>query len=178
LVRGLFGVVLEKPGLSEGLFALIPMAAGSRKKRLGDLAAGTVVLHERVPGRLDTPVEMPPALASWASTLDLTGVDDALALRMRQFLGRAGAFTPDARATLERQIAADVTTRVGPPPPYTPGWAVIAAVLAERRRRAFASSQPWPQPAAWPGHAPAVAAAAPVTPPELPPSPTGFAPPG
>ena len=79
-VRGLVGVVLEKPGISYSLLALIPMLASSHKKRLGDLLAGTVVLQERVPGSLEAPVAMPPPLAAWAATLDLSGIDDALAL--------------------------------------------------------------------------------------------------
>ena len=40
----------------------------ARGKRIGDMAAGTVVLQERVPPRpLWTPV-MPPPLAAWAPT--------------------------------------------------------------------------------------------------------------
>ncbi|HTW20186.1 MAG TPA: RDD family protein [Mycobacteriales bacterium] len=179
--RGLVGVVLDKPGISYALLALIPMLASSRKKRLGDFAAGTLVLQDRVPGGFDAPVAMPPPLAGWAATLDLSGVDDALALRMRQYLSRALQFTPDARATLEQQIATEVTNRVGPPPPGTPNWAVLAAVLAERRRRAMtASPPPWhPQQAtpaqpAWPYQGPDPAAAATTAPP----TPDGYLPPG
>jgi uncharacterized RDD family membrane protein YckC len=154
LVRGLVGVVLEKPGISYGLLALFPMIFTSRSKRLGDLFAGTVVLQERVPGRIAPPAAMPPALASWAAELDLTGIDDWLAMRLRQFLSRAGQLTPAARDGLERQLAGEVVAKVGPAPPGAPAWAVISAILAERRRRAEAlvavsSSQPWtdvPQP--------------------------------
>jgi len=105
-------------------------------------------------------------LAGWAASLDLTGVDDALALRMRQFLSRASAFTPDARATLEHQIASEIVRKVGQPPPATPGWAVIAAVLAERRRRAYAAATPTTYPLTQPAPQPAPA-----------PPPDGFAPP-
>ncbi len=149
LVRGLVGVFVDKPGITYALGALIPMVSSRQKKRIGDFFAGTVVLQERVPGQLEAPVGMPPMLAGWAASLDLTGVDDALALRMRQFLSRASSFTPDARATLEHQIASEVVRKVGVPPPATPGWAVIAAVLAERRRRAFAAAPPPVAPAGW-----------------------------
>ena len=138
-VRGLAAVFLEKLGLTLGLLALILIVAGASKKRLGDHLAGTIVLQERVPGRLEAPVAMPAPLAGWAASLDLSAVDDALALRMRQFLDRAGEFTPDARAGLEHQLATEVVAKVGAPPPHTPGWAIISAVLAERRRRAFAT---------------------------------------
>jgi uncharacterized RDD family membrane protein YckC len=198
-VRGLVGVALDKPGVTFGLGALIPMTAGSRKKRLGDLAAGTIVLQDRVPGRLDSPIAMPPPLAGWAAGLDLSAVDDGLALRIRHFLSRSSQLTPAARATLEHQLASEAVARVGPPPANTPGWAVITAVLAERRRRAFTSSQAftnsqaaaaqssvWAVPIGAPGGPPqatappagttAAGSAEPATPP--PPSTTGFAPPG
>lgn len=141
-VRGLVGVVLDKPGLTQGLAAFIPMLASSRKKRLGDYLAGTIVLQERVPGNINATVVMPPSLAGWAGGLDLSGVDDALGLRLRQFFGRAAQLTPDARATLEHQLAGEVVAKVGAPPPGTPAWAVISAVLAERRRRALITMQP------------------------------------
>jgi uncharacterized RDD family membrane protein YckC len=171
LVRGLVGVVLEKPGITDGLLALCCMAIGARNKRAGDLLAGTIVLQERVPSRLEAPIVMPPPLAGWAASLDLSGIDDALALRMRQFLGRASQFTPDARATLEHQLASEVVLRVGPPPPHTPGWAVITAILAERRRRAFAAMQPAMPSPLQPSYPPPVVEAQPV------PTPDGFAPP-
>jgi uncharacterized RDD family membrane protein YckC len=148
-VRGAVGVFLEKPGISSGLFALGWMLGTSRHKRLGDLAAGTVVLQQRVPSRIDAPIAMPPALAGWAASLDLSAVDDGLALRLRQFLGRASQLTPAALATIEHQLTTDVTSRVGPPPPGTPGWAIITAVLAERRRRAFATQPTAAQPQPW-----------------------------
>jgi uncharacterized RDD family membrane protein YckC len=171
------------------------MMISSRKKRLGDFAAGTIVLQERVPGHLDAPVFMPPQLAGWAAGLDLTAVDDGLALRMRQFLGRAPQLAPAARASLEHQLASDLVARVGPAPPDTPGWAIITAALAERRRRAFEATQPAQTPPPWvttdaptTTWPPAVASAPPrsepastvsesdSTPP--PPSTSGFAPPG
>jgi uncharacterized RDD family membrane protein YckC len=178
-VRGLVAVFIEKIGITFGLLALVLIVAGASKKRLGDHFAGTIVLQERVPGRLEAPVAMPPQLAGWAASLDLSGVDDALALRMRQFLSRATQFTPDARAGLEHQLATEVVASVGAPPPHTPGWAIISAVLAERRRRAFATQSaalPPPQyvqpPSAAPYGPPTPAAA------ELaPPTADGYAPP-
>jgi uncharacterized RDD family membrane protein YckC len=157
LVRGLVGIVLEKTGITYGLLALISMLISSRNKRIGDFCAGTIVVQERVPGRIDPPVGMPPALAGWAVGLDLSTVDDALAMRLRQFFGRAGQLTPDARATLEHQLANEVVARVGPAPADAPPWAVISAILAERRRRAYAAmpaavpaaAQLWGPPQPW-----------------------------
>jgi uncharacterized RDD family membrane protein YckC len=159
LVRGLSGVFLDKPGVTYALGAFIPMVAGRRKKRIGDLLAGTIVLQYRVPSRLDAPIEMPPALSGWAATLDLSPVDDALALRLRQFIGRASQLTPIARDSLEHELVGALVTRVGPPPADAPGWAVITAILAERRRRAYLAgpavgAQAWPAPAPTPVAAP------------------------
>lgn len=147
-VRGIVGVVLDRPGLSFGLLALVPMLATARSKRLGDLAAGTVVLQERVPTRSVAPPPMPEPLAAWAATLDLSGVGDDLALAIRQFLARAAELAPWARADLGNRLVAEVVQRTGAaPPPGVPVWAYLSAVLAERRRRELARITPSMPPA-------------------------------
>lgn len=133
-VRGLVGVVVERPGFFF-LPALLCMLINSRSKRLGDLAAGTVVVQERVPARVASPTQMPPPLAGWAATLDLTGIDDRLAWEVRQFLSRAAQLRPAVRDQMAARLVAEVATRTSPPPPGAPGWAYLSAVLAERRRR-------------------------------------------
>jgi len=140
LVRGLVGLALERPGLFLGTLGpavgMVVAMFSARGKRIGDMAAGTVVLQERVPSRpLWTPV-MPPPLAGWAPRLDLAGFDDALALSVRQFLDRAWELVPAAREALAAELVEEVRSRTTPdPPPGTPGWAYLTAILAERRRR-------------------------------------------
>ena len=140
LVRGMVGLALERPGIFLGTLGpavgMVVSMFSANGKRIGDMAAGTVVLQERIPPRpLWTPV-MPPPLAGWAPTLDLTGFDDALALSVRGFLDRAGELVPAAREALAGELVAEVRSRTTPdPPPGTPGWAYLTAVLAERRRR-------------------------------------------
>lgn len=140
LIRGLVGLALERPGVM--LVSLGPAVGmvvslfSQRGKRIGDMAAGTVVLQERMPARPQWSPVMPAPLAWWAPTLDLAGVDDALALSVREFLGRAGQLTPAAREALAADLVDEVRARTTPdPPPGTPGWAYLTAVLAERRRR-------------------------------------------
>lgn len=140
LIRGLVGLALERPGVM--LVSLGPAVGmvvslfSERGKRIGDMAAGTVVLQERVPARPQWSPVMPVPLAWWAPTLDLAGVDDALALSVREFLGRARELTPAAREALAADLVDEVRARTTPdPPPGTPGWAYLTAVLAERRRR-------------------------------------------
>jgi uncharacterized RDD family membrane protein YckC len=135
LTRAIFNVV-ERPGITFGAAAVIASLLSRQGKRLGDLVAGTFVVQERVPRQYVVPAFMPPQLAGWAATLDLSRLPDDLALAARGFLGRSAQLRPDARERLGSQLAAAVATFVTPaPPPGTPGWAYLSAVVAERRRR-------------------------------------------
>jgi hypothetical protein len=79
---------------------------------------------------------MPPPLAAWAATLDLSRLPDDLALAARQFLARVGELAPSVREEMGARLAASVAAVTAPaPPPGTPAWAFLSAVLAERRRR-------------------------------------------
>ncbi len=147
LVRGLMGLFIEKPGISLGLVAVVCSMISVRGKRLGDLLAGSVVLQVRLPSSGAYVPGMPPPLAGWATALDLSRFDDTLALQCRQFLGRAGQLSDEARERLGSSlVAAAQAAIVTPPPPGTPGWAYLSAVLAERRRREerriFAAAHP------------------------------------
>lgn len=134
-VRGLAGAFVERPGITFFVAAVASSLLNPQGKRLGDLLAGTVVVQERVAVRGGAVATMPPPLAGWAAQLDLSGVGTELALSIRQFVSRSDSLTPAAREDLGQRLVTAVTAAVGPPPPGTPGWAVLAAVLAERRRR-------------------------------------------
>lgn len=164
-VRGLSGAFLERPGITLFVGAIVSMLLSSQSKRIGDLLAGTVVLQERVSVRGGRVATMPPQLAEWAAQADLAGLSDELALSVRQFLARADDLTPQAREELGSRLVQAVLGAVTPPPPAgTPGWAILSAVLAERRRRDEARlSVPVLQPV-W-GPAPAVGPTPPLPPP-------------
>jgi uncharacterized RDD family membrane protein YckC len=138
--RALVGLAVEFPGLL--LFTLcwpagiVTMLASAQGRRLGDLAAGTIVVHERDAERWRAAPAMPVELAAWAATLDLSGVDDALAVQMGQLVSRVRELREPYRTRLFEQVAAEVTAKVTPPPPaeLTP-WLLLVSVLAERRRR-------------------------------------------
>jgi len=136
LVRALFAVV--EIWMLAGIPAITSSMLSSRGKRLGDLAAGTVVVRERMPrSRAAARPQLGAALEDWARTADLSAVGDDLALSIRAFLARAGDLRPDARAHLSHQLTSEVLARVAPPPPWgTPQEAILSAVLTERRRRA------------------------------------------
>ncbi|SDJ33780.1 Uncharacterized membrane protein YckC, RDD family [Frankineae bacterium MT45] len=146
LVRGLSGLLLEKPGL----FLLVGTSAGmitalfsEQNKRIGDHMAGTFVLNERAGTRASAQVVpqfwVPPQLVPWALSLDLTRLDDQLALSVRQFVMRAGQLSGPARDSLGNDLRARLEAVIAPAPPLgTPTPLVLTTVLAERRRRAEA----------------------------------------
>ena len=120
-------------------------------KRIGDIFAGTLVISERAP-RLAPPPLMPPQLAWWASSLQLSGLRAEQADLARQFLSRASQLDPAMRDQMAYRITGEVVAQISPPPPPgTPPQLVLAAVLAERHRRELARLQV--QPAGQPGPA-------------------------
>lgn len=152
--------------------AVICSLVSPKGKRIGDVFAGTVVVSERGPKSAPPPA-MPPALAWWASSLELSGLSPDLAELARQFLARAPQLSPPVRDDMAYRIATDIVIRIAPPPPHgTPPQYVLAAVLAERHRRALARIQPgFRQPPPAPPQAPTFS-----TPPP-PPHDHGFTPP-
>jgi uncharacterized RDD family membrane protein YckC len=157
--------------------AIICSILSPKAKRIGDIFAGTVVVNERGP-RLGPPPTMPPSLAWWASSLQLSGLSAGQAEVARQFLSRAPQLDRQLRQQMAYRIAGDVVYRIAPPPPPgTPPELVLAAVLAERHRRELARLRlampptglppqgpvPWPPsgapyqgPAGWPTTRPGV----------------------
>jgi len=192
LTRALVATALEWPGLLlvpvTWVVSLWTMLVNPQGKRLGDLMAGTIVIHERTPASWGWVPAMPPPLANWAATLDLTGLDDELALAVRHYLARNREIREPARSRLGFSLASEVAAVTTPPaPPGTPGWAYLAAVLAERNRRSVrrlaqaraATATVWPELArevhrtGW-----VLPPAAPPPPPPPPPLPPGSYPPG
>lgn len=132
--------------------AVICSMLSPKGKRIGDVFAGTVVISERGP-RLAPPPMMPPQLAWWAASLQLSGLGPELAELARQFLSRAPQLDSRVRSDMAYRIAGDVIARISPPPPPgTPPQFVLAAVLAERHRRELARLRPAApaQPEIWP----------------------------
>ena len=156
--------------------AVICSLLSSNGKRLGDVFAGTVVISERGP-KLPPPPVMPPSLAWWASSLQLSGLGPEQAELARQFLSRATQLHPQTRDQMAYRIASDVVARISPPPPPgVPPQYVLAAVLAERHRRELQRLRPAPgQHPSPPG--PPLYRPAPAAPPAAPHG-GGFAPPG
>lgn len=136
LVRTLLATI--EIWLAYGVLASLVCIVTRRGKRLGDLLAGTYVVHERSAIQTAPPVLMPPELAGWASQADLRALPGNLALVARTFLQRGSAMRPAPRARLSVQLAAAVEPYVAPPAPEgTHPERFLAAVLAERRDREY-----------------------------------------
>jgi uncharacterized RDD family membrane protein YckC len=153
LVRALVGVL--EIWLTSGFVALLTSLLSGKGKRLGDMFAGTFVIQDRLPGRttLAAPLAtVAPALAGWASTLQLSGLTDATAETARSYLSRFHELTPAARWEFGQRIAAAVQAQVSPvPPPGTWPADYLSAVLAERRAREQARMMAHGPSAAGPG---------------------------
>ncbi|MEV4468942.1 RDD family protein [Nonomuraea sp. NPDC049504] len=163
LFRGLAGVL--EFWLLSGAPALISSLISQRGKRLGDIFAGTIVISDRPPRDRAQQVMMPPQLAAWAATLELSQLPDEVAHAARQYLARWHDLSPQVQHEMGVRIATQTAAYVSPAAPAgVPPHAYLSAVLAERRRReqarfaqrmGLAQQQPYaaPQPpyAAQPG---------------------------
>ena len=119
-----------------GAPAFFSALLSSRGKRLGDYAAGTYVVRERVKLQLTPPAAMPPHLATWAQHADMTSLPTGLMLAVRQYLGRLPTIDPTSRVTIGARLADEVLKYVAPePPPRTAPEDFLAAVIASRRER-------------------------------------------
>ena len=100
------------------------MLISQRGKRLGDFAAGTYVIRDRVTLRLPLPPPMPPQLANWARTADLASLPTGLALGIRQYLGRFPTLDPQSRQRVGDDLVTEVRRYVAPAPPAgaPPRW--------------------------------------------------------
>ncbi|HWK29396.1 MAG TPA: RDD family protein [Solirubrobacter sp.] len=83
--------------------AVVSVLATRNNQRLGDLAAGTLVIRDRKPERVapQPPHVSPERYASW----DVTGVGEDEASAVRSFLERRADLRPAARRALAQQLA-------------------------------------------------------------------------
>lgn len=143
LFRALSGFV--EIWMFAGAPAVVCSMLSTKGKRIGDVFAGTMVISERGP-KMPPPVPMPPDLAWWAASLQLSGLRAEQAELARQFLSRAPQLQPALRDQMAHRIYADVVAQISPPPPASaPPPLVLAAVLAERHRRELARLRPLTQ---------------------------------
>jgi uncharacterized RDD family membrane protein YckC len=140
LIRNLLRIVDYLP--STYAIGMICVAVTSRSQRLGDLAAGTIVVRQR-PAPKAAPAAVvalgPDGWAAPGSGLDAAAVTEREYGIVRAFLERRATLDPGARVALARQIAASLGPRV-------PGWRLemgdeaFLELLARAYRERFAAS--------------------------------------
>ncbi len=133
-IRALMGLV-EVVFTVGGLAAMVGLF-NRRTKRVGDLLAGTVSQHERVPRPRSNAVGVPEALQEWAQVADVARLPDRLSRRIAAFLAQAPQLAPDSRRRLATELAQEAAPYVAPAVETEPEL-LLAAVCAIRRDREF-----------------------------------------
>jgi len=174
LIRALTAAFVEVWNPALCFVGLITAMVSAKGKRLGDMAAGTFVISERVPRRRELSAgfaAVPPPLAVWARNLEVSRLSDHAAAAASSYLRRFNDLRPAARDELGWQLASAVAAQVSPPPPEgTPPAAYLCAVLAVRRDREHARLQARQAAQLAPGYPARTAQLAPGMLPALPPN--------
>jgi uncharacterized RDD family membrane protein YckC len=135
-VRAVVGLIELLPTL--GVPAVVTSLLNGRGQRLGDLAAGTVVLREHRGGA--TPVAYafaaPPGLEAYVAHLDVSRLDAPAYATVRETLLRLPGLAPTARREVAEAVADGLFERVAPPPPDgVPAEVWLACIAAAMQRR-------------------------------------------
>lgn len=129
ILRNLLRVVDQLPGFYA--IGIVTMLVSSRNQRLGDLAAGTVVVHEKALSVPVLTVATPPAGVAWSGA----GLSEAELLLAETFLQRRHELAPEVRETHARAIADRLRVRLGPSAPTLEPESLIEALHARARTR-------------------------------------------
>ncbi|WP_395639260.1 RDD family protein [Pseudolysinimonas sp.] len=137
-IRALVGVIeFYTPPLFGGTAALFGLLT-ARTQRMGDLLAGTYCQYERVSGRVMPLFGIPPELAAWSRIVDVARMPTQLSRRIAQFLAQATQYSPDRRARLAADLAAEAAEFVAPLPPVSPELFLAGVTVVRREREAEA----------------------------------------
>jgi uncharacterized RDD family membrane protein YckC len=187
---GIFDFLIPLPG---GLPAVLAMLFSRRNQRLGDMAAGTLVLRERSASSRPIAVTFPPppGYEGYVASLDVAGLSPEQYGVVRSFLLRVHELAPGARHALALRMANPIALALHhQPPPHLSAELFLVCVAAAYQRRYGGPAAVWAETSAgWgqppPPPPPPPPSAAPPPPPAPPagsapppPPPGEFAPPG
>jgi uncharacterized RDD family membrane protein YckC len=128
ILRNLVRVVDQLPGVYA--IGIVTMLVSSRNQRLGDLAAGTVVVHEKALSAPVMHVAAPPTGLSWSGA---AGLSEAELLLVETFLQRRHELEPGVRYAHGQAIADRLRARLGPSAPPLDAEPLIEALHARAR---------------------------------------------
>ena len=133
-VRNLVRLVDALPGTyAVGLVAVL---VSRRNQRLGDMAAGTLLVRERRGGHPGSPSSA-PAAPSWApsSPWDVSAVSAEELATVRRFLDRRATLTDEARHRLAGELARRLRPKVVGPDEQQPPEAFLEELAATKAAR-------------------------------------------
>ena len=131
-LRNLLRIVDALPGFY--LVGILSVLFTRNNQRLGDLAAGTIVVRER---RQSTalPSTAPPALRDDAGLYDVSAISAEELATVRRFLERRSMLTPDARERLAYEMATRLGPKVAGPPRRWEPEAFLEYLVAAKAAR-------------------------------------------
>jgi uncharacterized RDD family membrane protein YckC len=122
------------------LVGILSILTTRRNQRLGDLAAGTLVVRERFaagPGRWRADeVGSPRGELAWSSW-DVSGITREEVVAVRRFLDRRSELTPEARTRLGGELAEALRPRVPGVPDTVRGETFLEQLAAAKRARGY-----------------------------------------
>ncbi|MEJ5256491.1 MAG: RDD family protein [Acidimicrobiales bacterium] len=148
-IRAMFALI--EIYASFGAIAVISIILTRDDQRVGDLAAGTIVLRERTAGSRAVAVSFlpPPGFEAYTASLDVTALTQEQYGLIRSFLLRAHELTPPARSSLAARLATPVAQLLRHAPPPQVGPELFLACVAAAYQRRHGGPLP-PPPVPWP----------------------------
>ena len=129
-----------------GAIALISMLFTKDNVRLGDIAAGTIVVRERTGAVMPTATvfRVPYGCDAYVASLDVSGLTAEDYGAVRNLLLRAPSLTGEARWDLSRQLGTHVAGRMRQTPPSWAGPELFLACVAAAYQQRYAGPAPAP----------------------------------
>jgi len=132
LIRNLLRLVDFLPSFY--LIGIITVFATSQNQRLGDLAAGVVVVAEPNPAGVLPTDDLPP-FHDLPEGWDVSAVTDQDVAVLREFLSRRFDLAPDARRKIALQIASTLDRKVSRPSAHMSSEQLMEIILDLKQRR-------------------------------------------
>jgi len=136
--------------LGAGTLAILSALATRQSQRLGDLAAGTIVIRERQVQSESRPVAFspPPGWEAYTASLDVSRLSGEGYVLVRSFLLRVHELDPAARRDRAASLAARVAATIEVPlhAGTDPEGFLVAVAAAHQARHADRGASPAPVP--------------------------------
>jgi uncharacterized RDD family membrane protein YckC len=112
---------------------IVAIVASSKNQRLGDMAAGTLVVREQpAPAHAKAP---PPPAPATSDNWDVSGITQEELAAVRQYLERRFALEPQARHRLAWQLAEGLRPKLAGVPRELQGEALLERIAAAKAAR-------------------------------------------